>query len=77
MGNKYIKCITYSLVLIFWFGSVLGGKKMKLNNLAARYQRTHELGSLRNLVCLSVCLDDIVERLDSSMNHIMPNFDII
>ena len=55
-------------------------KKMKLNNVAARYQRAHELGSvlcIPNLVCLSVCSDDIVERLDSSMNHIMPNFDII
>lgn len=50
---------------------------MKLNNVAARYQRVYELGSVFVIWCVYQCLDDIVKRLDSSMNHIMPNFDII
>jgi len=50
---------------------------MKRNNVAARYQRAHELGSVFLIWCVYQCSDDIVERLDSSMNHIMPKFDII
>jgi len=36
-----------------------------------------ELGSVFVIWYVYQCSDDIVERLDSSMNHIMPNFDII